>query len=60
MAKLSLVKKVSLHILLDQDIDRMLSEMAYREKRTKTEIIEEALRMYFSQKQKLEEEKVVA
>ncbi len=60
MAKLSLMKKVNIHILLDQEVDKLLTETAYKERRTKTEIIEEALRLYFSQKPKLEEEKVVA
>ncbi len=60
MAKLSLVKKVQTHVLLDPILDKMLTEEALKERRTKTELIEEALRLYFSQKQKTEEEKVVA
>ncbi|AGG36557.1 putative regulatory protein [Sulfolobales Mexican fusellovirus 1] len=46
MGKLKLVKKVSLHILVSPELDRALTEASLRERRTKTEIAEEALRKY--------------
>ncbi len=56
MNRMKETKKVNAHILLDPYLDVMLMNEAKTTGKTKTEIIEEALRMYFESKLK----KVVA
>jgi len=57
MAKITLEKKVNLHIMLDQETDKLLTKTAYEERKTKTQIIEEALKAYFEKLEKEEKEK---
>ncbi len=48
MGKIKLIKKVGIHVLLDQSLDQWLSETAYKTQKTRTEIITDALTQYLS------------
>ncbi len=54
--KLKFQKKVNLHILIPQTVDRKLNELALQQNRTKTEIIEEAIMNYLKIPPEPEEE----
>ncbi len=59
MNRMKEVKKVSTHVLLDPYLDAMLTREAKLEERTRTDIIEEALKMYFEKKLEKQSKKVV-
>ncbi len=46
MTRLKMIKKVGIHVLVDPEIDKALNELALATRRTKTSIVEEAIKQY--------------
>ncbi len=57
MGKLGINKKIFLHVTLSPDVEKILTEMAYKLGKSKSQVIEDALTEYYK---KLKEEKIIS